>query len=1017
MTDSVAKTQARTRVAKLVAAFKRNEADYLRPNYNETQTRTDFITPLLDAFGWDVHNSKGYQLAHREVIEEATVEVGEEKSHKRPDYELRLARQRKLFVEAKKPSISIDTDPEPAFQIRRYGFSASLPVSVLTNFRQIAIYDCRYAPSDSEAASVARRLIVSCEEFAARFDDLWPLLSREAVYSGEFDQQFVSVEPQHGVEQFDEFFLQQVQNWRECLATDIFRNTPTLTPTELTHVTQTFLIRIIFLRICEDRDIEKYETLQNLDSINIFDALMVELRRADDFYNSGLFRLVDDANLNIRISDATLSYLINELYYPSSPYTFAVVEPEVLGEIYEHFLGDTIEIEDNLVKIVNKPEVQESGGVVPTPRYIADTIAERTLRPLLLSKEPDELQRFTVADICCGSGTFLLAAYEILLDHYLDWYLNNDYESHVGHRIYETTANQWRLTFDERRRILCAHLRGVDIDPNAVEIAQFSLHLKLIEGETFQTLKDYVNCTQTPVLPTLETNIRCGNSLVSSPEWRATFGSDLTDYQINPFDWKTEFPVEISRGGFDAIIGNPPYIRIQRMAKYSPDEVTFFQKSTSPYSTAEHRNFDKYFLFIERSTRLLKETGCIGAIVPNKFMTIQSGRALRRLITSYGLREIVHFGVEQIFGTDISNYTCILILGKMTVDEVQLERPRRLESWRYGEQGSISLIPIAELDENPWQFANQETRTLFDRIKATHTNKLSEFADIFVGVQTSADHVYIFQSIDKDEDSCTLFWNNQDWTIERDILRPCLKDVPLSQFARPQANAWIIFPYDLVSAGADKMKARLIQPTEMEARFPNCWAYLNARREELEIRNIMGGVAAERQWYQYGRSQSLAKFNGDKIILPALSRGSRYVYDDRNIIVTGGGNGPYYLVRSSRDISNQCLLAILNHPLIEAFVRTNTSVFRGGYYSHGKQFIEELPIPILADVVHGEIKVLVEKLISRLDSLATTYISHDKRRLEREAVDIKQRIRELVSQAFGLTDTDRKIIDAVPIPE
>lgn len=185
MTDSAAKLAARDRVAELVAKFKLNEADYLRATYNETQARTDFITPLLKAFGWDVNNAKGYQLDLREVIEETTIEVGEEKLHKKPDYELRLARQRKLFVEAKKPSIPIATDPGPAFQTRRYGFSARLSISVLTNFRQLAIYDCRTAPNNNEAANVTRRLIVSFEEFEARLDELWPLLSREAVYSGE----------------------------------------------------------------------------------------------------------------------------------------------------------------------------------------------------------------------------------------------------------------------------------------------------------------------------------------------------------------------------------------------------------------------------------------------------------------------------------------------------------------------------------------------------------------------------------------------------------------------------------------------------------------------------------------------------------------------------------------------------------------------------------------------------------------------------------------------------------------
>ena len=1019
MTDTAAKQEARTQVARLVAAFKRNEGDYVSAAYNETQARTDFISPLLAAFGWDVLNSRGHQLALREVIEEPTVEVGEERVNKRPDYELRLVRQRKLFVEAKKPNIRIDTDPSPAFQIRRYGFSASLPISVLTNFRHLAIYDCRTVPEETDAANVCRRLLVSCDEFDARFDELWPLLARESIYSGEFDRRFEVAATRRGSEQFDDIFLDQVRAWRERLAADIHLNTPGLTSAELTYVVQLFLSRIIFLRICEDRDIERYETLRELDGAATFDALMEELRRADVFYDSGLFRLIDTAELGVRISDATLGSVIGELYYPASPYTFAVVEPEVLGEIYEDFLGDVIEIEEGSVEIAKKPEVRESGGVIPTPRYIADVIAERTLRPLLSGKSPRELEDFTVADICCGSGTFLLAAFEILLGHYLTWYLDNDRTAHEGHRIYEGVADQWQLTFDERRRILVSHVRGVDIDRNAVEIAQFSLLLKLIEGETWDALHQYVQRTRNPALPALDTALRCGNSLVSLSEWRAAGGGG-TGAQSNPFDWEAEYPDEMGRGGFDVVIGNPPYIRIQNSTKYSPAEVEFFRKSLSPYSTAEHDDFDKYLLFIERAVGLANEAGRVGMIVPHKFMTIQSGRALRRLIANGRLLdETVHFGAKQVFGKDASNYTCILVLDRATTEAVRIERPARLESWRYGEPGAVHIVPISELGEDPWSFADAETSALFGRIRATFPDELGTLAEIFVGVQTSADKIYIFKATAQTVATCTLRWNGRDWPIERGILRPSLLDVPLRAFQRPESNTWIIFPYRVVVTARGGMRAHVIQPSEMARQFPGCWAYLNARRAELEGRSIAGGIATERQWYQYGRSQSLTKSAGDKIILPILSREPSYAYDDRDTFVTGGGNGPYYLIRSRPDagVSNHYLLAVLNHPLSEAFVRTNTSVFRGGYYSHGKQFIETLPIPVPGEETKAEIEALVVRLIGMRNELNLARTPQERTRLCRLIDDLRQQIQQRVSQVFGLTDAEQGIINAVPIPD
>ena len=264
MSDSPEKKQARARVQELVRSFKKNESEYLKPGYNETQARTDFITPLLEAFGWDVQNRKGQPLALREVFEEATVEVGEERLSKKPDYELRLARQRKLFVEAKKPSIQIDHDRAPAFQVRRYGYSASLPISILTNFYQLAIYDCFPTPAETDQAHVARLALFRYDEFESRFDELWDIFSREVVYSGEFDRRFAVAVAHRGQEQFDDYFLRQVRSWRERLAVDIQANTPGLSPLELTYAVQLFLCRIVFLRICEDREIEKYETLKGL---------------------------------------------------------------------------------------------------------------------------------------------------------------------------------------------------------------------------------------------------------------------------------------------------------------------------------------------------------------------------------------------------------------------------------------------------------------------------------------------------------------------------------------------------------------------------------------------------------------------------------------------------------------------------------------------------------------------------------------------------------------------------------
>jgi hypothetical protein len=276
--------------------------------------------------------------------------------------------------------------------------------------------------------------------------------------------------------------------------------------------------------------------------------------------------------------------------------------------------------------------------------------------------------------------------------------------------------------------------------------------------------------------------------------------------------------------------------------------------------------------------------------------------------------------------------------------------------------------------------------------------------------------IYIFRAAAETADTVMLRWNDQDWPIERGILRPCLHDIRLYPYTRAQANAWMIFPYEIVH-GARTM-ARLIQPADMARRFPVCFAYLTARKAELKRRNVVGGTVADRQFYQFGRSQSLTKFDSPKIILPILSLEARYAYDESNVMMTGGGNGPYYLIRplDGASESNFFLLAVLHHPLSEAMVRTHTSAFRGGYYSHGKQFIEHLPMPPATLAQRTEIETLVGQLIDASDAALAARTPRQKTIHERNATALRKQIEARISALFGLSATDVALAKAVPVP-
>ena len=1008
-------------VKELVDKFACNHTAYTESHsdYNETQLRVDFLDRFLAALGWDVFNDKQAPQHLREVVHEDTVEIEDsgEVLAKKPDYALRLGAERKFFVEAKRPSVPIATSNAPAFQVRRYGWNARLPISVLSNFDKLVIYDCRVRPQAEDDARIARLTVYDYTEYVIKFDEIYAQLSREAVYSGLFDQQFGVEEERAGVEPFDEYFLGQIEAWRGQLARDITQQNSALTQAELNFLVQRLLNRIIFLRICEDRELEKYQALQ---AVQNYDELKALFRQADARYNSGLFDFIEDQlSLNIQVSSAVLISIFQELYYPASPYAFSVVEAGILGEIYERFLAKQIAVADQQVTVIEKDEVAASRGVVPTPKYVVDAIVQKTLAPLCTAKSPAELAQLRLADIACGSGSFLVAAYEYLLNHYLESYLREGVERHSD-KVYEGSQNTWYLTLPERQRILCSHIFGVDIDPQAVEIARFSLLLKVLEDVPAVSIAAHWQQHHARALPNLHANVQCGNSLVDG----AYFDYDqnaLTDKvhfaRLNPLDWEYAFPGVFAEGGFGAIVGNPPYIRIQNMVRYSPREVQYYQSEASPYTCAQSDNFDKYSLFIERGLSLLKPTGRLGYIVPHKFFSLKSGRTLRKLLSEgQHVAEIVHFGVQQVFGKKRTTYTCILALAKLPAPCFTVEHVSDLLAWRRGESGEVVELQATYLEEAPWEFVSPDARQVFERLRTTYSTTLEQVANIFVGVQTSADKIYIFEP-DNETDAMVAFTDIEGvtWTVEKAILRPCLKDTALPAFSHPRSNTYIIFPY--ITEGR---RARLYTPDEMQTRFPRCWVYLNAHRTALEQRSIQGRTPET--WYRYGRSQSLTKFDGTpKLIWPVLSLEARYAYDDQDIIFTGGGNGPYYGLRPLPEtvLSIHYLQAVLSHPIIEAMVRAIGSSFRGGYRSHGKQFVKDLPIRQIdftngdEKAAHDRIVGLVKTLIRATERAATATVPMQRQQATQQGLQLRQAVEKQVGELYGITDTDLAAVGAV----
>uniref|UniRef100_UPI0035AF6D88 Eco57I restriction-modification methylase domain-containing protein n=1 Tax=Promineifilum sp. TaxID=2664178 RepID=UPI0035AF6D88 len=647
---------APTPLTTLIARFHHEYPAYKSGRYNETEARVHLINPLFEALGWDVAD----RLGRGEVKHEDRLPIAGKS--KAPDYGFRLDGKLRFFVEAKKPAVDLDRLADPAYQLRRYTWTAKLPLGILTDFEEFAIYDGRVRPVQGDKPAVARLRYWRYTEYADAWDEIAATFSRDAVLAGSLEQYAAERGGKRGVAAVDAEFLKEIEHWRDLLARHLALRNPRLTQRDLNFAVQQTIDRLIFLRIAEDRAIEPYGQLRDLATgPGTFDRLMAVFLRADQRYNSGLFHFghekgrgdPDRLTPALQVDDKPLKEIIRALYEPVSPYEFSVFPADILGQVYEQFLGKVIRLTDGHRAVVEeKPEVRKAGGVYYTPTYIVEYIVRQTVGRLVEGHAPDPAgpaSRLRVLDPACGSGSFLLGAYQFLLDWHLAGYLQDvkKWSRKRGGTLHQTAAGEYRLTLAERKRILLDNLYGVDIDPQAVEVTKLSLLLKVLE-DTPESLGAQLQLFAERVLPDLGDNVKCGNSLIGPDFYaQAALLPDADAERINAFDWRREFKGVMDAGGFDAVIGNPPYIRIQALKEWAPVEVEYYKRA---YRAAGKGNYDIYVVFVERGLELLNERGRLGFILPHKFFNAQYGAPLRGVIAAgKHLSGVVHFGDQQVF--------------------------------------------------------------------------------------------------------------------------------------------------------------------------------------------------------------------------------------------------------------------------------------------------------------------------------------------------------------------------------
>ena len=389
---------------------------------------------------------------------------------------------------------------------------------------------------------------------------------------------------------------------------------------------------------------------------SIMNHLLDLFKEVNDDLNGDIFK--PHACETAEVDSGLLAEIIESLYFPKSRYRFDAIGVELLGSIYERYLGSTIRVTPQRVKVEEKPEVRKAGGVFYTPKYIVDYIVKNTVGKVIEGKTPRQIEKIKILDPACGSGSFLLGAYQYLIDYHLKYYREHPKEAQTLHLFpyWKISPEELALPIHEKAKILRNNIFGVDIDPQAVEITMMSLYLKALEGKRGMLPK------KQHLLPSLGNNIKCGNSLIgydildSLPlegEGQGEGGDD-TKSRINPFDWNSKsvgFGEIMANGGFDVVIGNPPYVRQEMIGEFKD----YFQGHYEVY----HGVADLYAYFIEKGVSLLNKNGLFSYIVANKWMRANYGEPLRHWMKKQRIEEITDFGDLPVF-ENVTTYPCIL---------------------------------------------------------------------------------------------------------------------------------------------------------------------------------------------------------------------------------------------------------------------------------------------------------------------------------------------------------------------
>ena len=967
---------------------------------SEETTRT-WINQMLAIFGWNVRNTT-------HVLQEVPLEISERNAlseigstNTRPDYTLVNGRVRLFFLDAKKRSVNIKTDKSVAFQIRSYGWSIGTGYSIVTNMDELAIYDCSAMPRVSDNADFARILYLKVSDFADNFETLNKYLGRDEAICNNLKTKFI------GKDSIDKSFSKALSDVRLKLAKAIVEgNNGVIGISDLNLWTQIILNRILFIRVCEARGLEREGLLKDFAKTDFW----AQFKNSSyltffEHYDGPMFARINQIH-KLNINNSVFDELLSFLYYPS-PYCFDVIPLKSISDIYDLFLGYHLEYDDaGLLGNVLKSEFRKSNGAVTTPEHLVHNTITNTISPeYLQSLTNKQILSKTILDPACGSGVFLVGIYDYLAKQ-IERNLQENKDSLPIQYLYEKDGKKF-LNLEGRKLIVNQCLYGVDINQECVEVAKLSLSLKIIDGydpSDFGSAGLYGS----QILRGVGINIKCGNSLVEPDilERVPEIKDNLDELAAtNVFDYKSAFKHVFTHGGFDYVIGNPPYVEVKNYNGALPAMSIYIKRR---YASSKNGKIDLAIPFIERGVELLNERGSLGYIVQKRFFKTDYGKGIRKFLSSKRILRSIYDYIETDLFEDRITYVAIIVCDKTSLNETTV---------KYTSSINEECIEIEKdtISETPWSFENHQTNSLRVRL-SKDLGTLGDVCNIKVGVQVLWDKAY--HIIASSSDDKYIYGKSvlcEDVKIERGACRALLCNERFIPLSVRDESTFILFPYDVIDGTVSE-----IEFSEYEHRYPLAGKYLRNFRALIEenvqtLTSRFPKLDKNEYWHLFTRANNHNAVY-KKICIPMTAQNPQASVVMHEDTYCDNANMFFVQIPEINDDKLYAMAAIINSTPFAYFAKSIANPQQGGFYKFNKQFLAPVPFPKEEFILFGErMKRLVSiaKRIEETNSAIATNISSASRYYPL-LNNLWDEIDQICCNLYGLTDAEKSTIMANP---